>query len=99
MNTKSIDEPTQAAIDALKDYIYFIEEMGSWAGLTFKEQSYCKFAAKKLVRLLRQSREPPLIVLENFAERMKNASKNNFDNNVFFTSMQVADHIIMSLTT
>ena len=37
------------AIDEIRDYIYHVEEMGSWYGLNFEEISFSKWAAMEII--------------------------------------------------
>lgn len=100
MNTRPINEPKAAALDAVKDYIYSLEEIGSWMGLSREELCYAKGTAEELLNLLIRSRTlPPLLVLEKFQMRMYDAYHRNPKNKVFEVAFDVVENIIESLTS
>ena len=100
MNIKPINEPKEAALDAVKDYIFALEEVGSWMGLSSEELCYAKGTADELLNLLIRSETlPPLLVLGKFQMRMYEAHRSNPKNEVFEVAFDVVENIIESLMT
>lgn len=63
--------PNESAIRTIKDYISYIEEMGEWMGLGFKERSFHTWAANEIIKILeRDIKKPPLDIITEFTSSM-----------------------------
>jgi hypothetical protein len=88
------------AIDEIRDYIYHVEEMGSWYGLNFEEISFSKWAAMEIINRLKNRDTPPLMIVESFKEEMyMYACSNKKTEEIFSIAVDVADAIDALLIT
>lgn len=82
------------AIDEVNDYIYHIEEIGSWYGFDLKRISFSKWAAMEIINRLGNQDMPPLMIIESFREDMyMYACSNKKTEEIFSTAVDVANDI------
>lgn len=83
------------AIDEVNEYIYYIEEMGMWRGLSFEERSLAKWAAKEVIERMKHcENEPPLTIIQVFKEEMyMYACSNEKTSNIFSIAVDVANDL------
>lgn len=90
-----MNQATELAIQATKDYILALNSLGDWYGYDFDEISYAKTAAEEILKLLKNSRLTPLDTLENFRNKMGRFSfKNEKTSEAFAVAYVTAENII-----
>lgn len=94
-----MNSPNKAAVEIVKDYIYYLEELGIWYGYSFLEVCNSKWAAEELIDiLLKDMSIPPLCVVERFRDEMYRLSTlNKKTEHVFSVAVCVAEDIMDQL--
>lgn len=77
--------PQEEAIDAVKCYIKHISDVLYMYGYDLEQTSYSKWAACEILERLRNDDQiPPLLVIENFKNQMKNYMDINIKTSYIF---------------
>lgn len=94
-----MNSPNKAAVEIVKDYIYYLEELGIWYGYSFLEVCNSKWAAEELIDILsRDKLTPPLCAVERFRDEMYRLSTlNEKTEHIFATAVTVSNDIIDQL--
>lgn len=94
-----MDSPTKHAIQIVKDYAIALDILGVSQGYSLERLSYSKYAADELLKCLKkQDSTPPLLVIENFRDRMDAYSHLNEKSSfVFSVARDVAGGIVDEL--
>ena len=79
--------PNEAAIEIIKDYIYYLDEIGTWYGFSFLTVSNSKWAAKELIDILSRVRD----------EMYRLSTLNEKTEHIFTTAVTVSNDIIDQL--
>lgn len=90
------------AIRVVRDYINELECTSSiidyWQSAHFAQRCYAKTAANDILELLKNSSEPPLVVIEEYRDKMDEfACLNNFGSIIFSVAYDTAESIIDAL--
>ena len=90
------------AIRVVLDYINELESTTTtfdyWNSAYFAQRSYAKTAAYDILELLKNSTEPPLVVIEEYRDKMNDyACLNGFGSVIFSTAYDTAEGIIDAL--
>ena len=65
----------ESAAEIAEDYISFMEDRFMHRGCSLRKMSYKQWAAKEIIRRLRSDKEkPPLAIIEQFADIMRDYS-------------------------
>jgi hypothetical protein len=91
--------PNESAVEIIKNYIYYLDEIGTWYGFSFLTVSNSKWAAKELIDILsRDKLTPPLCAVERFRDEMYRLSTlNEKTEHIFATAVAVSNDIIDQL--
>ena len=91
--------PNESAVEIIKNYIYYLDEIGTWYGFSFLNVSNSKWAAKELIDILsRDKLTPPLCAVERFRDEMYRLSTlNEKTEHIFATAVTVSNDIIDQL--
>lgn len=95
-------EAKKIAIQVVQDYIRALERtpgvIEGWQTRYLSQRSYAKTAAYDILDLLRDTDEPPLVVIERYRDKMNDyACLNSFGSIMFSVAYDTAESIIDSL--
>lgn len=93
-----MSEAHRLAYKAVSTYIDDLEErsiVDYWHSSSFAQRSYAKTAAYEILELLRNSSEPPLVIIEEYRDKMNEfACLNSFGSFIFSVASHTAENII-----
>lgn len=97
-----MNEASKMAYKVVSAYIDELEKPVSvkdyWHSSYFAQRSYAKTAAYEILGLLRNSSEPPLVVIEEYRDKMNEyACLNSFTSVMFSVASRTADNIVDAL--
>lgn len=94
-----MDSPTKNAIRIVEDYHIALDVLSVLQGYSFEQLSYSRFAASELIDCLKkEASTPPLLVIENFQNKMDSYSHLNEKGGAMFSvARDVAGGIIDEL--
>ncbi len=82
----------ETAVSVIEDYKERIDDISECYGYDFKQRSYSKWTADEILRSLYENHfTPPLVVIENFKDKMKCYSQFNI---IFSIAYDTAQDII-----
>ena len=85
------------AIKIIQDYLrIYLGTVSKWYGYSFKQESYSRWAAEELMeRLKKETTTPPLILIEEFRDKMdKYSCLNPSTSFIFSVAKDTAECII-----
>lgn len=84
------------AIKIIQDYLtIYLGTVSKWHGYSFKQESYSRWAAEELMASLKKETTPPLILIEEFRDKMdKYSCLNPSTSFIFSVAKDTAECII-----
>lgn len=76
----------QKALRIVRDYLLDLDDLSNQRGYTFQQTSYSRWAAQEIrLQMLKKGNVPPLILLEDFQEKMLEYAALNLNTSFVFS--------------